>query len=341
MKQLKFILIALCLMMMTACEHKDFCYDHGGHQERIEYEINLNYDRSWEYGIDGNNYWLNHWQPVWGLDYDAIRPAEPEGARVHIYYNDEMESERNLRKKGSSVFFQNEGYYDMLFYNNDTEYILFEGTTRFTTAYATTRSLVRSTYRGNSKITRGTKETTMTPPDMLYGAYIDSFEVKKSVETQTLDVTLHPLVYTYLIRFEVSKGAEHIRQAKGAFAGMAKGVNLYDGRTSNEVATVMFDCETIGDFGVQTLVKSFGIPDYPNPHYTRGDRQYGVSLEMLLKNGNFQQHDFDVTEQVENQPTGGVIVIKGIEIDETRDESKGFIIGVDGWGDVVDVPLPL
>ena len=36
-----------------------------------------------------------------------------------------------------------------------------------------------------------------------------------------------------------------------------------------------------------------------------------------------------------------VIVIKGIEIDETRDESKGFIIGVDGWGDVVDVPLPL
>ena len=157
-----------------------------------------------------------------------------------------------------------------------------------------------------------------------------------------MDVTMHPLVYTYLIRFEVSKGAEHVAQAKGALAGMARGVQMHDGRTTKDVATVMFDCQIVdSSFGVMATVKTFGVPDYPNPNYTRGERKYGVALEMLLKNGNFQQHDFDVTEQVENQPTGGIIVIKGIEIDETRDESKGFIIGVDGWGDVVDVPLPL
>lgn len=336
-----YMMILAAIALLTSCEHKDFCYDHGGHQERIEYMLNLNYDRSWEYGLDGQSYWENR-MPDYGVTHKELQPAEPEGVRVHIYNDDAQESERNLRKQGGEVFFQEEKRYDMLFYNNDTEYIVFEGTDQFKTAYATTRALVRSTYRGNSKITRGTKESTMTPPDMLYGAYIDSITVKKSVEVTPMDVTMHPLVYTYLIRFEVSKGAEHVAQAKGALAGMARGVQMHDGRTTKDVATVMFDCQIVdSSFGVMATVKTFGVPDYPNPNYTRGERKYGVALEMLLKNGNFQQHDFDVTEQVANQPTGGIIVIKGIEIDETRDESKGFIIGVDGWGDVVDVPLPL
>ena len=78
------------------------------------------------------------------------------------------------------------------------------------------------------------------------------------------------------------------------------------------------------------------------PNYTRGERKYGVALEMLLKNGNFQQHDFDITDQVLRQPHGGVIVVSGIEIDEDRDDSGGgFQVGVDGWGDEVNVPLPI
>jgi hypothetical protein len=42
------------------------------------------------------------------------------------------------------------------------------------------------------------------------------------------------------------------------------------------------------------------------------------------------------------QPHGGVIVVSGIEIDEYRDDSGGgFQVGVDGWGDEVNVPLPI
>ena len=45
---------------------------------------------------------------------------------------------------------------------------------------------------------------------------------------------------------------------------------------------------------------------------------------------------------MEKQPHGGVIVVSGIEIDEnTTTEGGGFNIGVDGWGDAVDVPLPI
>ena len=287
--------------------------------------------------------WSQIWKPEYGISYDDIRPKEPEGVRVHIFNEDDRtETVRNLTKQNATIRFSEEGHYDMLFYNNDTEFIVFEGLESFNTASATTRGVNRSTYRGNSLMTRATKEVTVNSPDMLFGAYMNDIYVTKSTQADTMKVTLKPLVFTYLIRYEIAKGAELVSLARGAMAGMAKGVNLGNGRTSIEDATVMFDCDRLGDFGAQALVKSFGIPDYPNPNYSRGTRQYCLNLEVRLTNGKIQQFEFDITEQMEKQPHGGVIVVSGIEIDEnTTTEGGGFNIGVDGWGDAVDVPLPI
>ncbi len=342
MKQLRLLLGALTCLTLLSCEHKDLCYDHDMHTERVEFKFNLQYDCQWEYNAEGYMDWAAEWpNRAFGVEYASLRPGESEGVRLHAYHEGEMETQRNMTKEKSSVRLENEGYYDLLFYSNDTEYIVFDGLSSFNTAYATTRGLVRSSYRGNSLMTRSDEEFTVNPPDMLYAAYMDSIYATRSLRTDTLDVLLHPLVYTYLIRFEVTKGAEHVAQAKGALAGMAQGVNLSDGSTTKDVATVLFDCPTIGDFGAQAEVRSFGIPDYPNIRYTRSTQQFGLSLELRLKNGNFQQHDFDITDQMMMQPHGGVIVIHGIEIDEKINEEGGFQIGVDGWGDAIDVPLPL
>ena len=198
----------------------------------------------------------------------------------------------------------------------------------------------RGSYFGNSLMgDKKSEEVTVNPPDMLYGAYMDSIYVEKSTQADTMHVTLHPLVFTYLVRYEVEEGLEHVALARGALAGMAKGVNLGNGRTSKEEATLLYDA-TLTDFGVQALVKSFGIPDYPNPEYSRSSRPYALNLEVRLKDGSLQQFEFDVTEQMEKQPHGGVIVVKGIKIEEAFGES-GFDIGVDGWGNVIDIPLEL
>ena len=98
------------------------------------------------------------------------------------------------------------------------------------------------------------------------------------------------------------------------------------------------------DFGAQACVHSFGIPDYPNEHYTtRADRRYGLNLEVRLKNGKVKSFDFDVTDQVAAQPQGGVIVVNGIEIsDEDGTEGgSGFDVNVGDWGEYEDVELPL
>ena len=339
------IIGSLLLMMLLAvsCNHKELCYDHDPHSERVEYKLELDFDCEWEYNIESNVDWSQVWKPEYGISYDDIRPKEPEGVRVHIFNEDDRtETVRNLTKQNATIRFNQEGHYDMLFYNNDTEYIVFEGLESFNTASATTRGITRSTYRGNSLMTRATKEVTVNPPDMLFGAYMNDIYVTKSTQADTMKVTLKPLVFTYLIRYEIAKGAELVSLARGALAGMAKGVNLGNGRTSVEDATVMFDCDKLGEFGAQALVKSFGIPDYPNPNYSRGPRQYCLNLEVRLTNGKTQQFEFDITEQMEKQPHGGVIVVSGIEIDSnTASGGGGFNVDVDGWGDAVDVPLPI
>ena len=186
-------------------------------------------------------------------------------------------------------------------------------------------------------------ENTVNQPDMLYGSYMESYVAERSIETDVIPVTMHPLVFTYLVRYEFSHGLEYVSLARGALAGMAQAVWLNSGRTSDEAATVLYDC-TVEYFGTQALVRSFGIPDFPNEHYgTRAGRKYGLNLEVRLKNGKIKSFDFDVTDQVAAQPQGGVIVVKGIEISDEAgtDGGSGFDVDVDDWGDYEDIELPL
>ena len=318
-------LIGLVLMLLlgVSCDHKELCYDHDQHSERVEYKLELDFECEWEYNIDSNVEWSQLWKPEYGISYDDIRPKEPEGVRVHVFNEDnKVETVRNLTKQNSIIRFSQEGHYDMLFYNNDTEYIVFEGLESFNTASATTRGSSRS--------------RVMNTPDMLFGAYVDSVYVEKSSQTDTMMVTLKPLVYTYLVRYEFAECADEITSAKGALDGVACRVNLGNGRTTPDVATISYDC-TPGNFGVQALVRSFGIPDYPNPNYSRSDSKYITYLEIRLKDGKTKTFKFDITDQMAKQPHGGVILIQDIKMNDAG--GGGFDVGVQGWGEVVDVPL--
>jgi hypothetical protein len=92
------------------------------------------------------------------------------------------------------------------------------------------------------------------------------------------------------------------------------------------------------------MVKSFGVPAYPNANYpTRTEPKHALNLEVLLKNGNFITMDFDVTDQVQSQPHGGVIVVKGIVVkrDDGTQGEGAFDVDVTDWGETEDIPLPL
>ncbi len=335
-------ILAGMLTLLASCEHRDLCFDHDAHALKSEVRIAPTYEQEWQYTYEGGTDWKHYptWQESFGMKYDALRPQIPQGLRVQVYNESSSDDVINMAPQGDVVYIR-PGKHALLFYNNDTEYIVFDEMESFASAKATTRTRTRASYSGNS-FKGDTPENTVNQPDMLYGSYMESYVAERSAIINTLPVCMHPLVFTYLVRYEFSHGLKYVALARGALAGMARAVQLNNGSTSKEEATILYDC-TLQDFGVKASVRSFGIPNFPNEHYrTSNGSQYALNLEVRLTNGKIKSFDFDVTDQVAAQPQGGVIIVKGIEIsdEEGTEGGSGFDPTVEDWGNYEDIELP-
>ena len=327
-------------VLLTACEHKDLCFDHEDHAPRTAVQIDATYEREWQYTLEGATDWSHYaqWDQTFGFPYDSLRPAVPDGLRVQVYNSNGTHNVMNLPPEGDVVQMR-PGEHALLFYNNDTEYIVFSDLGASASASATTRTRTRSTFTSTEA---HAEERTINEPDMLYGTYIDEYVAERTVEPVELPLTMRPLVYTYVVRYEFSHGLEYVALARGALAGMAESVYLQDGHTDEAAATVLYDC-TLESYGAEAQVQTFGVPNYPGEGYTRADRPYTLNLEVRLTNGKILDYEFDVTAQVEAQPRGGVIIVQDIEVsdEDGGGVGSGFDVDVNGWGDYQDIEIPL
>lgn len=327
------VAVALGMFPLLSGCRKDLCYDHPSHSPSVKVDVVASWEREWErpYGHD----WPGEWDASGGIGYDDLRPGIPSGIRAIVYGGGYREE--NLPAKGGRLPMP-EGVHPLLFYNNDTEYIVFDNLSAAATASATTRTRSRASYKALHA-----EERTVNPPDMLYGHYVAEYEARRTMDAVELPLTMKPLTYTYWVRYEFEHGVEYVALARGALAGMAETVYLEDGHTGPEAATVMYDC-TVEDGRVEARVLSFGVPNYPGDHYgIRAEPHYALNLEVRLRNGKMKAMEWDVTDQVSGQPRGGVITVGGISItdEEGMAGSGGFDVEVEGWGDYVDVELPL
>lgn len=325
--------VLLCmLMLLTGCR-KDLCYDHPDHAPGVYLDVKAQWEQVWErdYGCS----WKTNWLAEWGKAYEDFNPKVPEGLRLRTYKEGKPLELFNLVPEGELVTLKEEGTYSLLFHNNDTEYIVYDEMSVSTRATATTRAVSRSGFR-----TLHEGERTINQPDMLYGKYISGYEGVVKMGAEPMDIVLRPLVYTYYVRFEFVKGLEYVMKARGAIAGMAEKVYLHDGHTGEEAATIVYDCQLNATY-IDAKVMTFGVPNYPGDHYNRGDsglQPFMLGLEMLLKNGTTVTLDFDIADQMKNQPRGGVLVIS--DIDLFKAVEGGFGVGVDDWAEI-DIPLDL
>lgn len=327
----------LALLLATASCRKDLCYNHDEHSIAVKVSATATWERAWERPYDHN--WSAEWPAAWGIAYADLLPPAAKGIRTVTYPATGSYIESNLSATGGRIPVP-EGRSDLLFYNNDTEYLVFNDLSAVASASATTRTLTRNGFQALHA-----RERTITQPDMLYGHYEADYVAGRTLEVVELPVEMRPLIYTYLVRYEFESGLEYIALARGALAGMAESVYLKDGRTEDDAATVLYDC-TVESFGAEARVKTFGVPNYPGDHYTRADgteARFSLNLEVRMVNGRFKTFDFDVTDQMLGQPRGGVIVVSGLKItsDEGTGGDSGFDASVDGWGDFIDIPLPL
>jgi Domain of unknown function (DUF5119) len=344
------------LTALSACQQRDICFDHDTHALRYALNTTFSYQLIWheDYSLyddidDISLDWLSQMPTVLLENSRAAVPDVPSGVRTIAIKDGKQHSISNLDPLRGTVYL-GEGVYSLLFYNNDTESIVFDSDySSAGSITATTRTRVRSTYLGNPYVSTKA-ENTVTEPDRLFCYYEDEFLSEKTLDGQAMSVTMTPVVYTYLVACYFDYGSQYVALARGVLAGMAQSVNLSDGSTSDETASVLFDFD-IASRAVIAKVNSFGIPDYTpgmgvidsRGHRTKSDNTYGLTLEVRLTNGNLLTFDFDITDQMELQPNGGVITISGITIPDSEGKKGGsaFNVEVEGWGEYQDVTIPL
>ena len=322
----------------TACR-KELCFNHfrtaAGALEG-EYEWERDYGAGHAAGWDADFH---------GFGYDALRPERPEGVTLLTYALGGTEPSTSfLPVEGADVNLGEGGEHSLLFFNNDTEYIVISDIASLPEARATTTSRSRSSL-GLIK-EKHPDERTINPPDVLFGSFVGKLPEIGLHESAPLPVRMQPLVYTYVVHYEFEHGLEHVALVRGALAGMAEAVYLRDGVTSEEQATILYDCEFAG-YGAVAKVRSFGVPGFPDEYYgrsaeSRASRVYTLNLEVRLTNGAFKEFTFDVSDQMAGQPRGGVITVSGIRVEDNENlGDSGFDVTVDGWGEHVDIDLPV
>lgn len=329
--------VLFMVSMLVSCR-KDLCYDHYP-------VINISFAWEHEWERDYGSALPAHWDSeYYGFDYDALRPTTPEWVALVRYAEGEEPDERYLAPNGGRlVVNSNESRRSYLFYNGDTEYIVFSDMASSPGAFASATSRSRSTI--SSVVERHPNSRTTNQPDNLYAAFIKNVPEVKSHEQKPLPVKMQPLVYTYIVRYEFEYGLQHVSLARGALGGMAESVYLRDGITSEESSIILFDCE-MKPYGCEAHVRSFGIPGFPDEYYGRTtrpeDRPYTLNLEVMLKNGKTVEFNFDVSDQLFHQPRGGVVKVSGLRIeDEQNVFDSGFDVDVNEWGnhDIIDLPV--
>ena len=216
----------LCAMLMTSlvsCEHKELCYDHDPHALKYHINVKASYEQEWQYTYGDATNWKAKWPEELTMSYEDLRPDIPEGLRVLSFDETGRYDMKNMPASGGvlslsdgthSLLFQVLLLYFLIFqflfqhfvfYNNDTEFIVFDKLESYTTARATTRTRTRSSYLGNS-YSQTKNEKTVNAPDMLYGYYLDKYIPEKVTVAPDMNITMRPLVFTYVIKYEFEYG---------------------------------------------------------------------------------------------------------------------------------------
>ena len=375
--------LALVMMIFmtafTGCERKPLYLAQRGTLNVDVSVYNIQLDLLW--GVD----WKTEWQYMWDESlHGPLGYSEPSGVRANVFSLTESNERfkyttRNLPKSGGRVNLTTRQSYDMVFFNNDTEYILFYSEDANDYLYATTRS--------NSKTAYTRAYAHYNQPDQLFGTFLHDLYVTDDPDAYTIHydangypyylynitASLTPYTFIYLCQVMLlnnnDEEGKRIIGCNGISAdGLAGGVDLFTRVTDslNLVAITQEDVKPIQanrplrlPDGTQTegdifaaRIMTWGIPgiDPLEKIMARTEVQPQDSIEvgigLTLRNGNVYSIQRNITELIKCKPAGGIItiVIDTAEIPDSIIGEKpkpggGFDASVDNWENEIEADI--
>ena len=373
------LVMTIFMTAFTGCERKPLYLAQRGTLNVDVSVYNIQLDLLW--GVD----WKTEWQYMWDESlHGPLGYSEPSGVRANVFSLTESNERfkyttRNLPKSGGRVNLTTRQSYDMVFFNNDTEYILFYSDDANDYLYATTRS--------NSKTAYTRAYAHYNQPDQLFGTFLHDLYVTDDPDAYTIHydangypyylynitASLTPYTFIYLCQVMLlnnnDEEGKRIIDCNGISAdGLAGGVDLFTRVTDslNLVAITQEDVKPIQanrplrlPDGTQTegdifaaRIMTWGIPgiDPLEKIMARTEVQPQDSIEvgigLTLRNGNVYSIQRNITELIKRKPAGGVItiVIDTAEIPDSIIGEKpkpggGFDASVDNWDNEIEADI--
>ncbi len=338
-------IVALLSLVATSCTHKELCEDARRYHINIHADYRLDWEDTYEEDWKSPGQWPDHFMP-----YNDLKPKAPSGLIVYDYQNGKANYLGYTVGSEGLIRLSSENN-NLLIYNSDTEYNVVTYESSGALVRATTRTKTRASFTGNKYANEN--EETKKSPDLLFVNYYENYHAERTLDPVDFTITLQPLVFTYYIRIPIKEGLEFVRRVghTGDLSGMADGVNMLTGETLDRAITILFDnaedydidCITVTDWGIEAIVRSYGLPGYPHANYPTRSSKNGLGINIYLTNGKIARFECDVTDQISRQPHGGVIEFTEdiiIEKEAGEEGSGAFEVDVDKW-ETEDIVLPL
>jgi len=317
MKQLKYISLLICMLLLSACEYKELCYDHNHY---IDVPVAFDWQKSQQANVKG--------MTVLFYDMTPATNDSPPRCTEPIRYD-------LVGMKGDTIRLL-PGTYRAIAYNNDTETILLRGTESIATIEAYTRiSTIEEgtnftrTEQGMPRAVNSENEPVILEPEMLWCATSHTFSLNIDDAPHSISMQPEPRVHETIITINNVSNLQHISQLGGALTGMSSSVFLESGQLGTGVATEAFDIDIIDATTLQMRFMAFG--NSPTSHQ--------LTIYTILDDGTKWYYTEDITNLI-NNPTEDSddskvdIQLENLPIPDPIDEESGFHPQIDNWQEI-------
>ena len=326
--------------------------------------------------VDVDVMWQVNWTTVWEYPWDEVKLGPvgytiPNTMCLHVYPLDANNRVKSLivhNFNGTSTELSiTAGVHDLLFYNNDSEVLLFQNDEETNEVHCNTRQLSSGLKESQHVLTVNQKAAGLEPdetqtmepevvrltPDPLYTLYKPGFVVSDNPDDYEfidgryvlrVDGELAPATYIYLFQLALENNDGRVVGSNGgaALTGVADGVELKSRVAHTTTSTILADAYF--DRGSDLLgarFVSFGIPGinpYGDQTKSEGDGSHFLVLNISYANGNWKNIRVDITDALRELPLGGVISLN-LDVNDFPPEGGstggdgGFSALIDEWNE--------
>ena len=325
------LLVAVVAIGFASCEHKDLCYLHP---HGLEIEV--------------------------VFDWENAPEANPKGMCLYFYPQDGGDPRRfDLSKDGGKVYLQ-VGKYNVVIYNNDSEYTRYAFTNFYDhMLYTRDSGILEPIGRGRRsggipRPPESDNESVRLAPDMMWGCSAMNIEVTDDGTKFTHEVigsdkkepqlkldTVNKFKFTFFpeelmcrYTYEVInlKNFEYVGEVCGMLTGMSGGLTIATGEIGKGLVSLPVEAFRDGENEKITgLFHTFG-------HHPENEQKHYMMMYFCYSDDRIYPYYWDLTDQVNNAPNPRrvhlILDATNVDLPDAIKNGSGFIPTVDDFYEV-------